>query len=513
MSRSPRLPLATKQVDPDVLKRSVTAGDLPDNPQAGVLRFYFPLMPGSSAYDLLPFWTLGRDWQLFQTIYRESQWANAVTKAITKLTAKSFEVDGEVPARVRRNLDLLKHFDASRGWVPGLAKHLQAYLLTGNGGFLEIVRATKGAGSKIIGLVHLDTFRCVRTGDPEFPVIFRDRKGVEHVMRAHQVIMLSDQPDQAELWNGVGHCAAERAYRTICRLEAIETYVKDKVSGQRALAIHVISGISTKQLNEAIKGAKEDAAAKGMANFMGAVMMGSVTPEAPGVATIPLAELPDGFDSAAERKNAYLTYANALGIDPQMIDPDLIASRALGTGAQSRVIAEKQEVIGLAAWTKAFEHAINEYVLDEKTTFAFSESDLTEEERKAQITNTRATAISTLVGDAMAGSQVITPRQGLQMLVDMGEVPEEFLPEDETPDTSITDEEKPEGEEPAADVSTETPTEPPTQLELPGVGKRAVIARGTAKPTPKPATLRRARELVAAEYDAAVEIAKRLMSD
>jgi hypothetical protein len=61
-------------------------------------------------------------------------------------------------------------------------------------------------------LVHLDTFRVTRTGDPDFPAIYRDRRGVEHVLKPEEVIALSDMPDQAELWNGVGDAASERKH-------------------------------------------------------------------------------------------------------------------------------------------------------------------------------------------------------------------------------------------------------------------------------------------------------------
>ena len=333
---------AAKAAVPEVIKGSVTAHD--DMPaQSGVLHFYFPLA-GSEGPALLPYWTPGRDWQLWQTLFRESQWANAISKAITKMAAKSWDIDSEIPARSRRAQELLLQFDAGRGWVHGLAKHLQAFLLTENGAFIEIVRA-KG---RIIGLVHLDTFRVVRTGDPDYPAIYRDRRGVEHVLKTEEIIAISDMPDQAELWNGVGHSASARAYRTICKMEAIERYLLEKVTGSRVLGLHIVNGVSTKQIKEVITSAKEQRADEGYVTYMGSVVMGAIDPTStPSVASIPFAEIPDGFDAEKERRNAYLIYANAIGIDPQLLDPDLVATRALGTGAQSRVIAEKAEALGL----------------------------------------------------------------------------------------------------------------------------------------------------------------------
>jgi hypothetical protein len=396
----------------------------------------------SAAPSLPPFWTIERDWRLYTTIFEDGQWANAIFKAASKMASQSLQIEGDVPLRVRKAREMLMAFDLERGWVSGISKQLQAFLLTGNGSFVEIVHQTGAAGSKVLGLVHLDTFRCTRTGDPQFPVIYRDVKGGEHVMKAHQVFMLSDMPDQADRWYGVGHCAAERAFLTIQKQVAIERFIFEKTTGKRPLAIHIVNGPTEMQLQNAVTLAKEDSLSKGMATYMGAAIMTMVDPTStPGVATIPLASLPDGFDSKVERSNAYLVYANAIGIDPQMLDPELLSGRALGSGAQSRVVAEKMEGVGLSAWRKGWEHNVNLHALDSRTTFSFQELDLDKEQREAAIAETHSRTLS-----AYVTMGAIAPEQAVQVAVDNDELPEEFLPSDETADTTLTDELKPTGE-------------------------------------------------------------------
>lgn len=433
----------------DIRKRSVTRDDLPRDPMAGgaILHFLMPAALGQTATpDLPPFWTFSRDWQLYLSIYREAQWANAIYKATTKMASLGWSVDSDVSLRVRRAREMLMAFDADRGWVPGLKKHLQAYLLTGNGGFLEVVRQTGAPGGRVLGLVHLDPFRCTRTGDVEYPVIYRDRIGGLHVMKAHQVIMLSDMPDMAELWNGVGHCAAERAYPTIQRMAAMSAYIYEKAAGRRPQSLYIVSGLSKTLIDTALKDAELDAEAKGLLVFRGAAVVASVDPTAQvNVAEVPFASLPDQFNLDQERRQADLEYANAIGIDPQLLNPDLVASRALGTGAQARLVAEKAEIAGLTSWRQEFAHALNEHAIDERTTFAFEERDLADEARKAEIASTRAETRSTMVA-----SGEITPEQALQMAVDEGDAPREFLPKDETADTTGHDSQKPEGEDAAA---------------------------------------------------------------
>jgi hypothetical protein len=126
-------------------------------------------------------------------------------------------------------------------WTTFLYQHLRDFLTTDNGAFIEIVRATRAAGSRIIGLMHLDSLRCQRTGDPDIPVIYTDRKGREHEMKYHQVMLFADMPDPGATYFGVGYCAASRAYKSIYRMSAIERYGSEKVSGRRPLAIHFVN--------------------------------------------------------------------------------------------------------------------------------------------------------------------------------------------------------------------------------------------------------------------------------
>src|SRR3972149_7404676 len=130
--------------DQDVLSRSVTRDDYPQTPKAGILHFHLPQWSslGTIAPDLPPYWSMQRDAVLLGTLFREPVWAAAVSKAINKETAKSWKVESEVDLRAKRAQELFISFDSNRGWVGGMAKHLESYLLTGNGGVVEIVGAT-----------------------------------------------------------------------------------------------------------------------------------------------------------------------------------------------------------------------------------------------------------------------------------------------------------------------------------------------------------------------------------
>jgi hypothetical protein len=425
-----------------LLKHSVTAGDQADGPRTGG-HYYFLAPTGQSAPGLPPYWSFGRDYALRRTTQMEAMWASAIYKAITKQAALGFTVKDSADStlRVRRGQELFLAADStkglSRGWVPFVYKHLRSYLLTDNGAFVEIIRATGAAGSRILGIAHLDPLRCIRTGDPEIPVLYRDLKGREHEMKAYQVFALSDMPDDSETWFGVGYCAASRAWDTIRKMSYIEQYISEKVSGSRNLAIHIVSGISEKSLNDALASADQEQARRGRVVYRGALVVPSVKMDANiSLVTIPLAEIPDGFEAETERRNAYTIYANAIGVAVQDIQP--LSGQGLGTGTQSVILDEAAEGQGLASWRKSWEQFANEWLLPDTTTFAFATNDIRDQKAKAEVSSMRA---NTRASQVQIGE--ITPEQALQMAVDAGDAPREFLAVDETAGGSLSDTEKP----------------------------------------------------------------------
>lgn len=443
--------------DVDVKKRSVTAADVGDLRGAPVFHWMINGTMGGSP-GLPVWWSPSRDYYLRQTIELESFWTSAIGVAITKMSSQAWELESDQP-RVRNYFqDLLLAADNNQSWVNFLSKHLSDFLCTDNGAFIEIVRATSGAGSRILGLMHLDSLRCTRTGDPDIPVIYRDSKGKQHEMRAHQVILMSDMPDSAATWFGVGHCAASRAYRGILKLAAIENYIYDKVSGKRSLAIDVVKGLSDKQIQTAMQTAKEQREAQSVYgnaySYMGVTVIPTLSDLPLETVRLNFAELPDGFDRQQEFNISMLQYANAIGLDPQDLQP--LTGAALGTGTQATVLAEKGKGKGLAAWRQQFTHNTNQFILPDSVTFAFMEKDLRDEQAQANVDQTRTQTADVLVKDA-----ILTPAQAAQILADAKVIPEEFVPVDQTPGGTLEDTEKPESEaaQEQARVEQTAPTE------------------------------------------------------
>lgn len=429
----------------DILQNSVTEADMMPNTPWGwgtLLQFIMPT-PGQihQALPELPMYGADqRDYYLSNTVLYEGVWASAVSIAITKMASLGWRIDDvdkeAAAARIKRWQDIFIAANIGQGWVHFLSQHLHDYLCTDNGAFIEIIRQSGAAGSRIIGLAHLDSRRCIRTGDVEFPVYYRDIKGAYHKLAAHQVICLSDSPRPHLTFNSMGICAASRAYDTIRFQAFVDRYRIEKVTGFKPNSLHFLSGINDVQLRKALKAQENEARQSGGVVYRGAAIIPMIDREGISHVEVPFASLPDGFNYKQELSITHLKYANATGLDPQDLEP--LTGQALGTGAQSVVLNNKAKGKGLAAWLSDFSHAINYNVTPEKTTFYFSEKSLDDELKTAQVTTARAQAVG-----LMTQTGLIMAAQGNNMLVDMGEIPEEFRAQpDATPGAYATDSDK-----------------------------------------------------------------------
>lgn len=430
-------------IQADILRRSVTRDETEayasaDSRGGGMMRFWVAPIAGSGPglnlpYTPPPFWTPARDATLKAAYRNGGEWGSAVNIAVTRVMVMGYELDGDVALRVRHAREML-----GAGWIDLLTRLGRDYVTTDNGAFIEVVRATKAYGSKVLGFVALSSARCVRTGDPEIPVLYVDMLGKYHELRAHQIAEFSDMPDDD--YYGVGLCATSRAWDAIYKDLAVSNYFKDKATGRRPTSLYFLSGFGPNAVSDAMAVAQEDATRKGAVSFMGAAVASNPNPTTPTLVTIPLASLPDGFNEQQHEELTAIKFAAALGIDATDLNPRLIG-KSLNTGAQAQVLDEKSDAKGLISLRQKLLTFFNDvdrwHPLPGGVTFAWSERDLKDQQAQASIGQTRAATRKTQVE-----SGEITPEQALQLAVDAGDVPESFIAVDETTEETLTDEDK-----------------------------------------------------------------------
>lgn len=435
-------------IDTDILTHSVTRDDpevLNPGGRPQVLYFSFPQRGFDTPTGVLPIdiplpWSRQRDQLLITTVLHETMWSAAVAKAIAKMITLGFTVEDRSKSERRTSLaqTRLLRANAGKGWVPFLWQHLSDYLLTDNGAFVELVYRTTDVRSQFLGFTHLDSLRCTRTGDPDIPVIYEDLRGRMHELQAHQVLTFVDMESGRAEARGTGLCAASRAYPTIHKTAGLERYVDEKVTGTNQKEIHIINGISGRQLKQGLRSTDEDQANDGMIFYKGVAVLAATKMDAAiSGYRIPIAEVPDGFSAKEERDNSYLKYAGCIGLPLTDLQP--LSGQGLGTGQQSKIIDESGSEFGLAAWGKLWEHQVNEAILPSTVMFTWTDkNDTSKQKVNADVSLVRAQTRA-----AQVTSGEITAAQALQLAADSGDVPDAFLQSDDTPDDMLTDTEKP----------------------------------------------------------------------
>lgn len=434
----------------DVLDKSVTQGNAAEGPYSSAPRYQLQALfvPSFAMQGILPelpwAWSRDRDYILRQTPRFEGNWASAVNRAITMIASKDYDVTSSFAERAKQLQEMMLDVDFENGWVQFISKVLHDFLCTDNGAFIEIIRPTNSPGARILGLAHLDSLRCRRTGDPEYPVVYRDLKGYEHALKWYQVIMLSDMPSpDAALYN-MGECAASRAYNAIRLQMVIDRFVIERAGGFHPTQMHFVNGVTDTQIKNAAKAQEVEATQRGAVVYRGAIIVPMIEKERVSRETIDLAALPADFNYDKYFSAIRTQFALALGLAIQDLVP--LTGQALGTGAQSEVLDNKAKGQGLAAFVKALLHALNTKVFPKKAMFTFVENDLRDQKEKADID-------ATLVGafGASVTNGILTPPEARQELVDK-KVFSKNLAVASVPDDSLSDTEK-------ADVNTLTAVE------------------------------------------------------
>jgi len=475
---------------------SAIHGDTYEYPSYGgiPLSIAIPYMASSPNYSDLPYyWSWARDVALAATVHREDMWAAAVSRTATKFAAHGFTIrdSRDSKRKVAAAQALLKEADGSVGWVVFATKVMQDLLTTDNGIFIRLrraddeietiklkayvppfggsaqtfdeVRITRSSpAAKITGLYHLDSLRCVRTGNLAYPVRYQPLMGSPQLLRWDQVLCYADQTSPRAEMLGVGYSAASRSYKTISKLAALEQLVYEFIAGKGANKISFVQGISEPTLNSVIKAGEQSAIAKGLIYYLGTIV-GAIPGDTPlSLTEILLKQLPQGFEPKQIQDNAYLIYANNIGIPVQDIQP--LSGQGLGTGTQTVILQEAAQGIGaLPAFLKWWEQTFSDRVLPATTELSFDDdNDVRDQKARADVALVRAQMRA-----ARIASGEITPAVARQLAADSEDLPQELLAADATPGGQISDDEKPVSgdqiNQQALDLMQSLPTSAPSQ--------------------------------------------------
>lgn len=427
-----------------------------------------------------------RDRQLRAFIPQENIFASALGIICSRNSGFSWKLDGP-PRTVSYFQDLLENANNGRGWHDLIVKTTIDLSTQDNGAFWELPRQNNNrADSMVVGINHLDSARCWNTGMWETPVVYQDWKGQFHLLNWWNVIHFTDMPSTIEQlgYYDLQYSSLTRLLQKMQTIRNIDIYDYEKTGGRNSKAIHLVKGITTQQLQDAINKTKAASDSRGMMRYADPVLVGTISPEADvGHDTINMVDVPDGYSPDV----AFGQYINLISMafmtDYQEFAP--LPGQRLGTGAQSEVLHLKARGKGPGTFMSMITRALNFKVIPKNARFLFDEQDLEAEKTMAEVKSLRAQRRSVMIQ-----SGEITPEVSRQIANDEGDLELEFIKlmgeQDITPGITV-------GNEDPADVANRTvvPGQPGPSAapgKSPGAGEtnpvRNTATRGTNRRAP-----------------------------
>lgn len=399
-------------------------GSVVKQPPLGSYGFDDFVFQVASLADDIPAW--GTSWATRDRLLREfwptePMFASAIFNTVARYAAFGYQIEG--PNRVAAQYDkMLNQAEHGKGWHQFITKILLDAFTQDNGAFIEYVRTEDSPTAPVIGMNQLDAGQCFRTGVRDTPVIYYDMYGLRHALRWYQVAEVTEFPSPIERMRGLQYCCVTRMLRAAQIMRDISIYKREKLSGRFNRAVHLVSGVHTKTIQDALatQGLRNDAA--GLMRFTSALIIGSLDPTARvSKETIELASLPDGFDMEKELRAYIMQLALAFGGDYQDFAP--LPGGGLGSGASSQVMSVRARGKGPKLFMSTIEQLFNYHgVFPTNLQFKYGDQDASEDLDKTKLRTMRAEERAIRIK-----SLEISPAVARQLAVDDGDLPEEYL--------------------------------------------------------------------------------------
>lgn len=377
-----------------------------------------------------------RDRQLREFWPTEHTLAGALYGVAGRNAGFSWDVEGP-PRTASRLHDMLLNANMGEGWLDFITKLSIDLYTQDNGAFVEIVRERDSPDAPVVGINHLDSWRCWHTGIPEAPVLYEDRKGGRHLLAWYEVATIADMPTPIETLYGLQYSALTRALKAAQIARNIDIYEDEKTGGKHDRALVLVRGLSTSQISSAIAQQRINSQNRGELRFSMPPIIGTVDPAVElQVETIDFVSMPDGYDKETQFTHYMASLALAFGVDYQDLAP--LPGGNLGTSTQSQILHLKSRGKGPAHFMKLIVSMLNQMVMPANCEFVWREQDEEADKTKAEIKKLRAETRKIQID-----SGEITPAVARSIAHDEGDLDEEYLvvlgSEDLTPDVVLED--------------------------------------------------------------------------
>ena len=228
------------------------------------------------------------------------------------------------------------------------------FLRFDDGAYIELIypgSPLKAPTGALAGIAHLNNLRCVPTGDPEFPVLYVDRKHKKHLLHHTRVIHLVDAPDGDDSYPGYGLCALSRAISIVTQQLLMNGYINSKLDNNPPPGFVVASNINKAQRDVAINAYRAETGGDTLPVTGQTIWFYSVDPTNPAkIEVVTFAQAPENWSYEEYTQIHVNALALAMGVDVQEIWQ--LMGGTLGSGQQSMVLHAKSENKTFGAFLK-----------------------------------------------------------------------------------------------------------------------------------------------------------------
>ena len=312
-------------------------------------------------------------------------WQGAAAGLIKKFSQAEFQLSGG------RNLthrfdDVLRY--ASFGQGSQRLRQLLArdYLRFDHGAFMEIIapgNPMKAPTGQVTGLAHLDAFACLPTGDPEYPVIYTNTNGKQHILHHTRVVQFVDMPDGDQTNPGYGMCALRRSVAVIQRQILMGRYIVTSLDDKPPPGMLLVGGMAKAQWDAAWTNYRREQSTDERPAWGKVIpIFGADAALTPTITSVSFSTPPEKFDYKVYVELDVHEFALAIGVDVQELWE--LTSGNLGSAGQSQIQHVKSQGKTLGEMLGQFERAMNNHVLPDSLEFEFKVRDPYEAQERAQ---------------------------------------------------------------------------------------------------------------------------------
>lgn len=340
-----------------------------------------------------PWWSKVRDRQLRTFWPSVDMLAGAVYALEAKMATIPFHVEPK-DYTVRAHVDQADRFDSmiekasewGRGWSAFFGKWTQDLLTQDNGAFAEIIGDGPPDGP-IVGMpfaiCSLDSARCTRTSNPEYPVVYTATDGRRYKLHYTRVALASIQPSPIAEMHDVGYCALSKCLNISQNLLDILTYNQEKLGSRPQRSLMVTSGgLTPDSVRQAFQLANETMDNQMLARYSKTVVVGGAGAPDAKLDLIDLASVPDGFSYETSMMVGMAAIALAFGVDARELWP---MTSTGATRADALIQHLKAQTKGIGHLLQIAESAIFSKILPDTLTATFDYTDDAADRQAAEI--------------------------------------------------------------------------------------------------------------------------------